>query len=276
MLQTPSFVMYREKFSLPLHIQGLSPPDMLGIGIPMHLGREARYWGVRHEGHSLPATLPGALDAKIAAGHFQLVIFVHLKSLEGMLSGQLVERLMRAAKLHLLQVPSPALRRLAAWANQILDQLGSAHESAASPNVLEAVYRQLIDNLAMLAGAMTPIADVSTAPVRQRGLQRALEYLRHDHSTNVSLPELCRVAGISERSLQYAFREAFGLTPLELMMRRRLHAARQELLTSAPTNTSVTTVAMKFGFFELGRFATRYQRVFGEKPSETLSRPISV
>jgi AraC family ethanolamine operon transcriptional activator len=274
MLQTPLFWMYREKFSLPLHIQGMSPPDMLGIGIPMSSGREARFWGVCHEDHSLPSTLPGALDARIMAGHFQLVIFVQLKVLESMLSGRLVEALVRAAQRHLLQVPSPALRRFSAWANYTLDRVGPAHTPTEPPIAMEAVYRELVNNLAMLAAAMTPATDVSTNAARQLGLQRALEYLRDDHSSNVSLPELCRIAGVSERSLQYAFREAFGLTPLELMTRRRLHAARQELVTSERTGTSVTHVAMKFGFLELGRFASIYQRAFGELPSETLLRPI--
>jgi AraC-like DNA-binding protein len=33
---------------------------------------------------------------------------------------------------------------------------------------------------------------------------------------------------------------------------------------------SVTAVAMNFGFFHLGRFATSYRKRFGESPSETL------
>jgi len=36
--------------------------------------------------------------------------------------------------------------------------------------------------------------------------------------------------------------------------------------------TTVTEVAIRFGFGELGRFASEYRAKFGENPSETLDR----
>ena len=38
--------------------------------------------------------------------------------------------------------------------------------------------------------------------------------------------------------------------------------------------TTVTDVAMMFGFFELGRFAGRYRHTYGEVPSETLRQAV--
>ena len=40
------------------------------------------------------------------------------------------------------------------------------------------------------------------------------------------------------------------------------------MLETDPAAT-VTTVAMRFGFVHLGRFAAEYRRMFGEIPSET-------
>ena len=54
------------------------------------------------------------------------------------------------------------------------------------------------------------------------------------------------------------------------MLRERLRAARAALRAAAPGTTTVTDVAMSYGFFELGRFAGRYRHTFGEVPSETL------
>jgi transcriptional regulator GlxA family with amidase domain len=53
---------------------------------------------------------------------------------------------------------------------------------------------------------------------------------------------------------------------------RRLDDVRQKLLTSDPATTQVTSVAMDYGFWELGRFAQAYRGRFGERPSETLRR----
>jgi len=46
-------------------------------------------------------------------------------------------------------------------------------------------------------------------------------------------------------------------------------AAREELTRPGPT-TTVTDVALKWGFNHLGRFSGFYTRQFGEAPSETL------
>ena len=64
--------------------------------------------------------------------------------------------------------------------------------------------------------------------------------------------------------------EALGLSPKQYTIAQRLRAVRAALLTADPKTTTVTDVAMTFGFFELGRFAGRYRSAFGESPSATL------
>jgi len=271
MLQTPVFLIYSETYTLPLHIQGISPPNMLGIGIPFEIGRQAQYWGISHDRGSVPATLPGPLDARVEAGHVQLVVFIDRDLLERELSAQLFEGLVHSARTHQIQLSQAYVQDFAHWINRTLEQFNAAPDFADSPAVIESVVRELIDHLTRLACALSPPVDISNNPSRQRALQTVLEYLRYEASANVSLPELCRIAGVSERSLQYAFREAFDLTPVEFMARRRLHATRRDLLVSRGSNTSVTQIATKFGFTELGRFAAHYKRAFGERPSQTLA-----
>jgi AraC family ethanolamine operon transcriptional activator len=101
-------------------------------------------------------------------------------------------------------------------------------------------------------------------------MRRALDYLRHHRELQVSVPELRGAADISERSLQYAFREAFDMTPQAFIKRRRLHFARQQLQTADSVEANVSRIATGLGFYELGRFASDYRQVFGQLPSETL------
>ncbi len=54
------------------------------------------------------------------------------------------------------------------------------------------------------------------------------------------------------------------------MKQRRLEAARVALQMAAPESTSVTEVALRYGFGNPGRFAAEYHKAFGEYPSETL------
>jgi AraC-like DNA-binding protein len=58
--------------------------------------------------------------------------------------------------------------------------------------------------------------------------------------------------------------------PRQFLPRRRLHLAKRALQEAKPDATTVTAIATKFGFWELGQFAVVYRSSFA--PSVTLSR----
>jgi AraC family ethanolamine operon transcriptional activator len=84
------------------------------------------------------------------------------------------------------------------------------------------------------------------------------------------LSELCETAHVSERTLQYAFHDIMGMSPLTYLHRLRLHRARDEMLKAKNKSTTVTDVAMNWGFWHFGEFSRAYKNCFGELPSETL------
>lgn len=86
-----------------------------------------------------------------------------------------------------------------------------------------------------------------------------------------SAQSLASAAGVSSRSLFRAFRRERGHGPMEAVRRARLLRVRRDLLTADP-KLSVTEIAMRWGFYHLGRFAGVYIRQFGELPSVTRQR----
>jgi len=102
-----------------------------------------------------------------------------------------------------------------------------------------------------------------------RHVRKALDVLHSAVSDPVTISELAQAAGCSPRSLQLAFRDQFGCSPLQYLKRLRLNLAHFELLKQTPDGT-VAEVAYGLGFNHLGRFAAEYKAAFGQSPSATL------
>jgi len=104
-----------------------------------------------------------------------------------------------------------------------------------------------------------------------RHVLAAEQHLREHARDAPTLSELARVAGVSVRTLNAAFREFRRCTPMQAMREARLNGVRAELLTAAQ-GTSVREVAEGWGYANLGQFAANYRRRFGELPSATLAQ----
>jgi AraC family ethanolamine operon transcriptional activator len=107
---------------------------------------------------------------------------------------------------------------------------------------------------------------------RRCGFDLAIEYLRATDLGSLTAPVLCAEVGVSQRTLEYAFQERLGTSPVAFIRRLRLHAVRRALLAAERGGATVTEIAMTFGFYQLGRFAAEYRAIFGELPSATLTR----
>jgi AraC-like DNA-binding protein len=99
----------------------------------------------------------------------------------------------------------------------------------------------------------------------------AEEYIEAHCDEQITAQRLAEITGVSVSALYEGFRKCRTYTPIELLKMVRLRRARDQLLTAAP-GCSVTLVASKWGFVNLGRFSADYRRQFGENPSDTLRR----
>ena len=84
--------------------------------------------------------------------------------------------------------------------------------------------------------------------------------------------ELCQSIGVPARTLRKHCHEHLGMGPKKFLLLRRLNLARDALRAAEPSTTTVTEIATRFGFWELGRFAVEYRAWCGESPSDSLRR----
>ena len=159
------------------------------------------------------------------------------------------------------------LRRLHAAAGRLAETTPEIVESADAARGLEQVLTE-----SMLA--CLDAADVREDTAARR---RHLAIIRRFHSLMearadraVYLTEVCKAIGVNERTLQLCCQEQLGVSPKRYLLQRRLQLARLALRAANRTSASVTEIATRFGFWELGRFAVYYRRMFDESPSTTL------
>lgn len=101
-------------------------------------------------------------------------------------------------------------------------------------------------------------------------VQRA-EELMHERPNEIgSLRDVAQHVGVSERTLQAAFRKVRGATPTQVLSQARLQCARHALLHREGPNT-VSEVCSMCGIEHHGRFSKLYKEAFGEYPVVTLA-----
>lgn len=271
-LVTPSAILYRESFDSVIRVQGLTPAGMLSVSLPLRLGANSSYWNGSPRDAALPAAMPGPLDASVDAGQEHLIVLVSLVLVRKTWPADFVRSIECALASRWLPAHTRAIARLVSW---LLAVLKTAHEQpewlqhSASVHAFEV---ELLERLAQTVYVAQGKAIRPDARQRQRGLSRVVEFLRENDTASLSVQQLLREANVSQRTLEYAFHEAFGLSPTGYLRLHRFHLVRSWLSASPPGRESVTDIAYRAGFFELGRFAGTYRSLFGERPSDTLRR----
>jgi AraC-like DNA-binding protein len=154
----------------------------------------------------------------------------------------------------------------------------AARVAGSTPEVFdEAAARRALSG-AMLEALVGCLAKGDREPDRaavrrHRLVMTRFERVLEERGTELlTMPDLCDAIGVAERSLQQVCHDFVGMRPMEYVRMRRLSLVRAALLAADPLTTKVSQVAMRHGFWELGRFSGVYRQRFGELPSETLRR----
>jgi AraC-like DNA-binding protein len=175
-----------------------------------------------------------------------------------------------------LQVSAKACVGLFNWGRRLVD-IAEAHPDMFN-EAINACSNAEAELLEMLLTALSAASD--SQPDREDRMRRSqadlVKLVEHsvlaDSGNRLLVTDLCRIAGVGERTLQHAFKDATGLTPLAYLIRVRLHRVRQALLAANRGSTTVSAEAVKWGFWHFGEFAGTYKACFGETPSQTLRR----
>lgn len=127
----------------------------------------------------------------------------------------------------------------------------------------------------LLATREPPPRERGNAASRRRLVAQAHERIEATPDRTPSVPELCAALHVSRRTLQYAFEEEAGVSPLTYIRSVRLNGVRRLLRHPTPGIT-VHGAAAAWGYWNPSAFAADYRRQFGERASETLARSLGI
>ncbi|MGZ8253491.1 MAG: helix-turn-helix domain-containing protein [Burkholderiaceae bacterium] len=175
-----------------------------------------------------------------------------------------------------LQAKGEKVRALFGWGKRLVDTAARQPELfndrkdervAADVELLETLFATLGET----DGYESDRGD-RTRQAQSRIVKLAEDCALSSAGDRLFVTDLCRAASVSERTLENAFKEVMGLTPMTYLVRLRLHRVRQSLLAATHGSTTVSTEALKWGFWHFGEFSRAYKDCFNELPSDTLRR----
>ena len=171
---------------------------------------------------------------------------------------------------------APAMEPSSRLLRELTMFLANQLDAAAAVQMPNAVLMELEQALttAFLSAHRHNFSEFLAAPAKEpapRVVRVAEEYIEASWNRAITIEELASQTNTSIRSLYAAFRKSRGYTPMEFAKTVRLQRARKMLL-EANQRTSVSEIAFKCGFGNLGHFASDFRKMFGELPSEMLAR----
>jgi AraC family ethanolamine operon transcriptional activator len=176
----------------------------------------------------------------------------------------------------MLEVSAERVRGLFMWGKRLVDT--AARQPALfneRKNERAGAHVELLETLLATLGVADDFEPDRSDRTRQAYslvVKLAEDYALSHPNDHLYVSDLCRVAAVSERTLEYAFKEVMGLTPMTYLIRLRLHRVRQALLAASQGSTTVSAEALEWGFWHFGEFSRAYKECFGELPSDTLRR----
>lgn len=122
----------------------------------------------------------------------------------------------------------------------------------------------IFDTRGEIIGIMGFVRPYRRASGEMPGAQRLEPVVAHIHAHHaepMTIPSLARIAHLSARQLGRCFKEVFGMSPQEFIVRTRVQAASEDLIR---TEKALSEIAIEHGFYDQSAFSRQFSQHTGE------------
>lgn len=267
--------LFIEDLHQAVHQTGKVRPDVVAFGVPLLLNGDALFCGHVGTGcelHVFSGT--EGFEFRSPQRHVMLGIEIDLPLFHALFCDDTLDRANAIAEKAHLHFGEPAA--IEALRNCAQELFSAARQNPAwlasavqSGHVHDGLLDKLIAVLGDCTGHSSPKNDRRGTSASHAALERrAHELVMSQLDEPPTVAELCKLLGVSRRTLQNCFQATWGMGPLAWLNTLRLNAVRLRLKSAA----TVTEAATQFGFWHFGHFASDYHALFGELPSDMLCK----
>ena len=263
---------FREHINQRVVQQGEAPRGQICFAVPLAVTGAARVQGRAADDNSIFVLQGGDEFMFHMPMHMDMLsITFERDAFERAISGAPwptgIETLLRQP---VVQVPSHRLvesrRRLLALFNAVIE----SPEQVCTPEAEQQVEQ------AMLGELMRLISDPACDRSQRHGSSSRSFIVEKCHRMTVAdaanaptVMDLCQRLKVSRRTVQNSFQSVTETNPVNYIRSVRLNGVRRELMDTCANDLSIGDAAAKWGFFHLSHFASEYQELFMELPSQT-------
>ncbi len=150
--------------------------------------------------------------------------------------------------------------------NEMLDaflRLSTLIEKPLEAGLMSGLIKREICLRLLLSSAGQWLRSVTRDGYRDKGIVRAIEWLKLHYEKPLHVAELAERSGMASSTLHHNFRKLTGTSPVQYQKSLRLQAARSMMLTDS---VDVNTAAFRVGYESVAQFSREYTRRFGAPP----------
>ncbi|MEM7143630.1 MAG: AraC family transcriptional regulator [Verrucomicrobiota bacterium] len=149
----------------------------------------------------------------------------------------------------------------------IVNRMEAAPETLGSPRLVvtsKVPLRDAKGEVIGIAGFSRPIERLGGDPELSDGMSRVIEHVHREYGDALTSAQLAKMAGLSVSQFERRFRQAFGTSPRQYLLRIRVEAAARRL---AETEQTVSEIALDCGFADHAHFSRRFRKIMQVTPT---------
>lgn len=93
--------------------------------------------------------------------------------------------------------------------------------------------------------------------------QRCKEFIDEHFTENISIEDMSKIAHMSVSGFAHHFKNVFGLSPIQYLIRLKIGLAQKFLIT---TDKNITEISMELGYDNVSHFNNQFKRFVGTAP----------